>query len=260
MQKTGCTHIASILDTLFDGQTIGKHNRASEQDIQSEVFFLSSIRNPWEWYLSLWTFGVQGNGGLRNRLTKRSIRKSIKTALKNPARNFMIPFIEPFRNTKQWESVYDSSDNITSFRSWLKLIHAPNNSTLLGEEYGNTVITQFAGLMTHRYLFLCCKGLDKLKSTTTVENHEGLVSFDQKNCYIDFFVRQEHLEEDLCLGLDKIRKLSDEEKMMVFIKKKTNTSKRALTISDYYDQSSIDLIRGREKLIIEKFGYTPPMV
>ena len=90
MQKTGCTHIASLLSSLFNGEQIGKHNAAPADDItQKDKFFLSSIRNPWDWYLSLWTYGIQGSGGLRNRLTTRNLTRSLSQTMKNPTENVL---------------------------------------------------------------------------------------------------------------------------------------------------------------------------
>jgi len=71
IQKTGCTHIASLLSMLFNGEIIEKHNTTTPEQIKSTKYILSSIRNPWDWYLSLWTYGVQGNGALMQRLTKK---------------------------------------------------------------------------------------------------------------------------------------------------------------------------------------------
>jgi hypothetical protein len=254
MHKTGCTHITSILDTIFNGEHLAKHSRAKAKDIKSNRFFLSSIRNPWDWYLSLWTYGVQGNGGLRNKLTERNISKSFKSAIVNPVRNLSAPFKEPFRDIIQWRNVYES-DNVHNFRRWLELIHLPSNSGIIGEGYDDTEIADFAGFMTHRYIFLCCKRLNKHNFNGDFKNLE---EFDEKNCYIDHFVRQEYLEKDLCNGLEKVLNLTQYTKSSIYNKKKTNTSKRLLEIGDYYDQKSIDIVSKRDKLIINKFNYLPP--
>ena len=259
MQKTGCTHIASLLSSLFNGEQIGKHNAAPADDItQKDRFFLSSIRNPWDWYLSLWTYGIQGSGGLRNRLTTRNLTRSLSQTMKNPTENYRSLFDELTKDVKLWDNLYSDSNDINSFRKWLKHIHEPSNSRYLGEGYGNTKIYSFCGFMTYRYLYLCCQNIDLLKKSKTVSNFQDLVQFDQANCYIDFFVRQESLESDFCEAIEKIRSLSDEERALIYEAKKTNTSKRKLLISDYYDDETIDLILTRDALLIEKFGYTPP--
>lgn len=39
MHKTGCTHIASLLSMLFNGEIIGKHNTATSEQLKSTQFF-----------------------------------------------------------------------------------------------------------------------------------------------------------------------------------------------------------------------------
>ncbi|HFD31101.1 MAG TPA: hypothetical protein ENJ28_00100 [Gammaproteobacteria bacterium] len=258
MQKTGCTHIASILSKLFDGKKIGKHNAATPEQLASNRYFISSIRNPWDWYLSLWTFGVQGNGGLRYRLTNRDLRGCIKSIIKNQNRSYHALFLELTKDTNVWRSVYDRSDNIESFRRWLRLMNDPKNSHFLGEGYGDTAITDLCGFMTYRYLYLCCRNVEKMKEPGLVLDFKDIVQFDADNCYIDFFIKQESLEDDLCKAIEKVRPLTQNERDLIFGKGKKNTSKRSLLISDYYDKESIELIRSRDRLLIDKFDYSFP--
>ncbi|MCP3673342.1 MAG: hypothetical protein GY829_02560, partial [Gammaproteobacteria bacterium] len=138
MQKTGCTHIASLLNSLFDGKQIGRHNAATLEQITNIKHFISSIRNPWDWYLSLWTYGVQGNGALMNRLTKKNLLSSIKKTIIDPKKNYPSLLHELSKNPALWRDVYNNSNDVESFRKWLKLIHNPSNSHLLGEGYGST--------------------------------------------------------------------------------------------------------------------------
>lgn len=258
MQKTGCTHIASILSELFDGEIVGTHNAATQDQLTSNQYFISSIRNPWDWYLSLWTFGVQGKGGLMHRLTKRKLRRGLKSTLKNPIRNYNSLFFELSKDINTWRSVYDRSDNVESFRRWLRLVHDPKNSHFLGEGYGNTAITNLCGFMTYRYLYLCCRSVEKMNDSGFISDFKDVVQFESDNCYIDFFIKQESLEEDLCEAIQKVRLLTQNERDRILGIGKINTSKRSLLISDYYDKESIELIRSRDSLLIEKFDYSFP--
>jgi hypothetical protein len=260
MQKTGCTHIATLLSNLFDGRQIGKHNAATEDQITSNRYFISSTRNPWEWYLSLWTFGVQGNGALMHRLTKRHFSRCIKSAIKHPKKACAGLLDELSKSVSLWRSVYTRSDDVESFRKWLKLMHNPRNSHFLGEGYGQTVITHLCGFMTYRYLGLCCRNIMELNNSRGISNYADLARFENENCYIDFFIRQESLEDDLCKAVEKLRPLTHEEKELIYSAKKTNTSKRSLSISDYYDEESIELISSRDRLLIEKFDYFAPQI
>jgi hypothetical protein len=260
MQKTGCTHIATLLSNLFDGRQIGKHNPATEDQIKSDKYFISSIRNPWDWYLSLWTFGVQGDGALMHRLTKRHFSHCIKSAFKHPKKACADLFYEFSKDVNLWRGVYDKSDNVESFRKWLKLMHDPRNSHFVREGYGQTAIAHLCGFMTYRYLGLCCRNVMELNNPRLISNYADLVRFENDNCYIDFFIRQESLEDDLCKAIEKLCPVTHEEKELIYNAKKTNASKRSLSISDYYDKESIELIASRDRLLIEKFDYLPPKI
>lgn len=256
MQKTACTHIAKLLAQLFKGEIIGKHNVATPEQIKSHPYFIGSIRNPWDWYLSLWTFGVSGRGALMYHLTKRNLLPTFKTMLKHPKTGYQ-PWLNALtKDVKTWRSVYSHSDDITAFRRWIALIHSSNNCNTLGQDNRYQNISQYVGLMTYRYLLLYCYDNQQL-TVMNFSQFKQLYQFEQDTCYIDYFVRQEALETTLSHAIEHIRPLTTKEKSFIINAKKANTSIRMLSINEYYDQKSIDLIQNRDRLIIEKFNYSP---
>ncbi|NQZ68175.1 MAG: hypothetical protein HRT89_08895 [Lentisphaeria bacterium] len=258
MQKTGCSHIAFLLSKLFDGQIIGKHTPAPQEDIESNTYIISSIRNPWDWYLSLWTFGVQGGGSFMKNLTERKPLDALKSAIRNPKKNGMAMFREFTKDVSSLNKVYDKSDSVESFRTWLKMVHHPDNRRSSGH-YEKTAIIDFAGYMTFRYLRLCCQNVRQLNDPKLIANFSDLSEFENANCYVSFFIRQESLEDGICETVEKFRALTEEEKEFIYGAGKTNTSHRPLSISDYYDKETVELIGSRERLLIEKFDYPPPL-
>jgi hypothetical protein len=259
LQKTGCTHIADLLSQLFEGEQMGSHNAVIKN--QNNSIYISSIRNPWDWYLSLWAYGVQGKGGVMSRLTKRNRRKALKQALdesssKNNTTQERLNKVT--LNVSKWLELYEDNSNVASFRKWLKLIHDPKNAGLIGEGYGDKGIAKHCGFMTYRYMKLCCSEFTHLKRCDAVSSYVDLVKFDKKNCYIDYFIRQESLEADLCEVIESVRPINQAERQLIWGAKKTNTSVRPLSISEYYNKESIDLVNRRERLLIEKFGYQFP--
>lgn len=249
LQKTASSHIARILPRFFEGEIVGEHNSATPKQLNSQRVFISSIRNPWDWYLSLWTFGIIG-GRVRKRLT---MEPTIKSFLKNISLDH---FEKERARAALFRSVYDDNRNVESFRSWLKMIHSEEYSGLFKKGY--TSVSPICGIMTFRYLNLCCKNTQKFKQRKAISNLDDLVQFDKDNCYIDFFIRQESLEDDFCEAIEKVRPLTQEEKDSIYGAKKTNTSKRSLSISDYYDQECIDLVQNRDQLLVDKFDYSFP--
>lgn len=257
MQKTASSHIAEVLMQLFDGQIIGKHNCASAKQIKITPYFIASMRNPWDWYLSLWTFGVGGRGGLWARLTRKNsldLLRKIRQDPKNISQHW-VNFLR--KDTKKWQGVYQNRDDIATFRQWLALIHNPDNATELGEGYGSSDLSHQVGFMTYRYLYLhCC--LNPQSQYSDLNNFTALKNFDAKYCYIDYFIRQENLESNFLAAIKPIKSLSKAEKSLIRNAKKTNVSVRKYQLADYYDPESIDLVLQHDRLLVEKFNYSPP--
>ena len=68
LQKTGGSHILRLLSQWVKGEIVGKHNRLNWEN--AGKFVVGSIRNPWDWYVSLWAYGVGGQGAIRARTHK----------------------------------------------------------------------------------------------------------------------------------------------------------------------------------------------
>lgn len=270
MQKTGGNHIAGLMAQLFAGERVGRgaswHNPATAAQLKSTPYFIGSIRNPWDWYVSLWTFGVGGRGALRQQLTRRNLLPALKATLKNP-REYRRCIAALRRDVNTWRNVYRRNDDVVSFRRWLALLHGSNPRDRSWQDDGYYPVSHQIGLMTYRYLFVHCRYPINAQSKPVNSNwnanpdfsrFEQLHAFDQQACYIDYFIRQETLTENLCAAVEKIRPLSAAEKTMIVNADKTNASLRPLPLIDYYDQASLDLIGARDRLIIDKFNYQPP--
>ena len=64
LHKTGCTFTRLVLAELFSDscRIVGKHNLVETipQDVLGDFETktkIGNIRNPWDWYVSLWAFG-----------------------------------------------------------------------------------------------------------------------------------------------------------------------------------------------------------
>lgn len=254
LQKTASSHIAKLLAKLFDGQIIGKHNKPSTAQLTTAPYVLGSIRNPWDWYLSLWAFGVGGNGLILEILTQKKSKKAFKNWLKNPISGYKSLMTTLQKDVELWRRVYTNSEDVSAFRTWLNLIHQTEHCQILPQ-----VINPNFGLMTNRYVSLYCSNeTELLNISQNISQSKCLQQFDKKSCYVDYFIRQENLEQSLFEAIAPIKTLSKLEKSYILNTQKTNTSNKALALTDYYDKSSIDLIYQRDSLIIDKFNYLPP--
>ena len=123
MQKTGCTHIAAIMKRICPGETIGKHNAPTPEERISDRHFISSIRNPWDWYLSLWTYGAQGQGGIASKLTRRHWKGPARNLLRNPQGGIKALRREYSKDVAGWRRSYRDSNDVNACQWPLILTH-----------------------------------------------------------------------------------------------------------------------------------------
>lgn len=257
LQKTASNHIVALLQQLFEGQTIGRHNCASLEQLKTTPYFIASIRNPWDWYVSLWAFGVGGRGSLRHYLTEKNYADLARAVYSNPKHSYQHCASWLKKDPKKWRAVYQRSDDVAAFRQWLLQLQHPKND--LPDGYSRSGINGWVGFMSYRYLCLCCHFKHWSKQLKLPLNDlEALQRFDRQYCYIDYFIRQENLAATVIDAVERIRPLSATEKSLIQNHTKTNTSRRPFALADYYDQQAIDLVAARERLLIEKFNYLPP--
>jgi hypothetical protein len=259
LHKSGSTHIAKLLSRLVDGRRKGKHNPATPALLESGRNFLGSIRNPWDWYVSLWAYGCDRKGAVyiitRDqgllRLLGLGWRADFKRALER-LRN------QKPRNPKAWRRVYADVNDVSCFRDWLYMMNDETYWEEFGEGYAYSPVNRFAGLLTYRYVRLFCRQSDEAHHEN-LASFEELLSYERQNCYIDHFIRTENLEDDLLAALGRIGVLIPEDRQAeVRASKRTNTSSRKGSTASFYDEGTVSLISDREKLIIKKFGYTAP--
>lgn len=255
LHKTGCTHITRLLENTIPGQVIGKHNAPSPALINSPRLFVGSIRNPWEWYVSLWAYGCDQRGGVYHKVTKsNSIISLCRDWLVDPVYSASLLLNKVSRQPELWRQCYADVDDAAAFRRWLYMIHDCKHWHDFGQSYGKYPMSHVAGMLTYRYLRLFCKTDFK-----NINSLEQLQAFEKNNCYINYFIRNENLEQGFLAALDLAGiVLADDKKHLVNSIEKTNTSSKKHGAAYYYDADTIKLVRDREKLIIDKFAYQAP--
>lgn len=256
MQKTGCTHIASLLSKHVGGKQHGLHNWLESYD--TNKFIVGSVRNPWDWYVSLWAYGCSQRGGFQRRLTSHhSLGTLLKRGLKRKFREVMK---EPRKPISLWKSTYEDPDNQENFRKWLKLVYDPRRKTDLGEDYSYSSISSFAGFMTYRYCYLHLRDFFRKRNFAGINDIDELRAFDKTHNLLDGIIRTESLEDDFIrvvqraghkLSKATIKAIKDSSKV------KTNPSQHRST-SYYFDEETRNLVSQKEEFIIEKYGYKPP--
>ncbi|MEK8034128.1 hypothetical protein AACH06_25160 [Ideonella sp. DXS29W] len=268
LQKTGSTHIKQLLRELVGGLNDGKHNTPDRALLSRGLPFVGSVRNPWLWYLSLWSYGCQGKGELFQRLTneKRWQRLREKAASRQPTQENSAEGARPGAPSPErrlpldWDverarSWYADPDDAHAFREWLQAVLARRAMRqMLMAGYGKSPLGKAAGLMTYRYFSLFVQGADQLGPM--FDSLPALQVMDRSNCIVSHFIRNESLATDFIETLEACGvPLNDAQRDQVLSARKVNTSTRPHGPSYYYDDESIKLVARREKFIIDKFGY-----
>ena len=251
LHKTGCTHIRNILNELFDGELIGKHNQAYPELFSGKRVFLGSVRDPWGWYTSLWGYGCDNKGVVFQNVTRYDPHRELGWVSN--------PFAVPSENPREWMDTYKNINDAGAFRAWLRMMNDANYFTDIGEGYGLCSVNRVAGFTTYRYLKLFCTKLGEQEKLNRLFTFEQIKNYENDNCFIDRFIRIESLEDDLFRVLEESGvKIPSNIKSEILEQPKTNISSRKHGSEFYYDIESENLVAERERLIIEKFGYVAP--
>lgn len=234
LTKTGCTYTEELLAKLLKGTKAGRHMRLGEVSKSYPGGFSSrlkvgNVRNPWDWYVSLWAFGCMGEGALYRNLVRRS-------------------------DDEDMHRLYSDVNNALLFREWLTIILSDDNSSKIDSIEDSPPIFEFAGLYTYRYLkqYTQVPGRRIMK----LRNLRELQRLDQKKNFIDVFLKTENLDMDLVQLLQRIDAPSDVMENYYLIRdtvERNNSSRRNYRY--YYDDYARDIIRAKDRYIVDKHGY-----
>ena len=268
LHKTASTHIEHVLADAFGGEKIGKHNRLDFDPGDRLVF--GSVRNPWSWYVSLWTFGSLRKSGrmyswaTHDRPRRRGIVGRSRTEITDGRRDLRRAWIEfaaeRRRPVEEWRYVYGDIDDPNRFRTWLRMMHDPARAHDLGHDYAGSSIHRIAGLLSFRYLWLFSRDGDAVVAPDTFASSQDLLSFDAEQNLCREVIQIERLTPDLARVLERAGYDRSHPRVMQAeeASRSTKNVSRRHPIAYYYDADSVELVRAREQLVIQRYGYEPP--
>lgn len=266
LHKTGGSHIGKWLAKLAPGEQIGKHNRVPAHLRQR--YIVGSVRNPWDWYVSLWGYGCGGQGAVYHKATRGLSLAYVVRQLGTEMGHAGYPIQAMLRQTLSdlqyspatWQAVYRDADDAGAFREWLHMMMNVRRRLEVGEGYGFSPVSRWAGILTYRYLKLFTSLDARLYGDDTLGTEAGALNALRAHKLVRSIIRTEQLEEDLIEALTSAGyPLTPEQQADVHRgrSEKTNTSKRRDT-SFYYDAPTSRLVLERESLIIREHGYVAP--
>ena len=256
--KTGCSYIREVLsENIQEGFLTTAHDTINEDLLKSNCLFIGSIRNPLDWYVSLWAYGClkRKKDPLYSNLTSRRINPfRLSSINKNYLKKTKFIYDQFFKNINQNKSLYSDPYNVKKFREWIKIILKHPNKNQLGEQYALSNTNKFIGYMTFHYLvrFINPKKLHKLFNNE-INNYEDLKNFDIKYNFIKSMIKFENIDKNILNVFNQANITVDKKK--IFEKHPVNLSRRLKNAMDYYDDETIKLVHQNDQLIFEKYKY-----
>ena len=233
------------------------HGRLPESILNSDRIIAASVRNPWDWYVSVWAYGCDGEGALYDKLTgSRKLQgHGYRESLITGVSNFLY---ELRRSRRPWRETYIDSSSPVLFRRWLTALLDPERSRDLGESYDRSPLSRFAGFYTYRYCLMFHRTVEHLYNGD-VCNQESLMEADRRLNIIQYMLRTEDLTDGILELLERAGITIDSNvRDEILVMNRTNPSSRKKDISFYYDKATSDLVGNRDALIVNKYGYRPP--
>lgn len=256
--KTGCSFIREIFSKkIKDGVLTKIHDSITDELMLSDKIKVGSIRNPYDWYISLWSFGclMQKRDPLFSNLTKRKLNPKRIINIKGNYKEKVHFLFDQFRKDINFnKELYSNPYNTDNFKNWIKLLFDNKKKNYIGEHYSISNTNKFIGYMTFHYL---------IRFTNKNFHHElfdkSLISYDDikkfylKNNYIDNFIVFEKLNESLVNLFNLIDLNVSEEDLNK--EKPVNKSKRLPNIDEYFDEETKGFVKKYDALIFEMHNY-----
>ncbi len=126
LEKTGISTIKKFLkDHIDDGKITRPHDNVTNELLEKKLYFIGSIRNPLDWYISRWSYGCmmkEDDSMYKNLIKKRISYSRINNIDQQYIKKIIYLKNQLFKNSKYWNNLYSDPYNAENFREWLKSI------------------------------------------------------------------------------------------------------------------------------------------
>lgn len=221
---------------------------------------ISSIRNPWDWYVSLWAYGCSNRGRIYIDATRSKLGGALHVLKMSKSnlvirRNVHMHLIDELkRSPSLWVKRYANADDPEAFKLWLKAIMSDDKTALSQFGYSRLAISKSVGLYSFRAARMAIEEPIWDAVVPHLTSPDELKTFWEEKNLIQRYIRVEYLEDDLSAILND---LGNDVTSAELKTTKINSSKHR-HFSEYYDQETVELVNQRDQLVIQKFGYSAP--
>lgn len=223
MQKSGSSYVRQFLLACcsLPLKHYDQHGRI-RADYDPRAYHFITIRHPFALYVSLFRYGLSGEGLLRFELTKRG-----------------------------YEDLYQP--NAEAFEHWMAFMLDDENARALGESFKDVAGRGF-GFQTFRFLALSFA--EPIKKLQTVSDYSGVVALYEQSNILDKVIRNESLSEELRdLATRRAPQFFDQAKAESFLNKRerVNASSTQLSVDYTLSPALMQRFEEKERFLLDRF-------
>ena len=253
MPKTGTTFLRNFFSQYNDIELTIHHETLNENKRYYLLKFknrIGTIRNPYEWYLSLWKWSCRERTGSLIYKDLISIRLKLRR-LKLNHRLFSYVFTQITKDRKKLKILFDDVNSKKNFNKFLNILLSFKKRHLIGSEY-SFVPFENLGYMT--YIFFSQNVLRENYNVMYNNNYKlrEILSLNNSNLYTNNFFKTENLNKNLKKFL-----LKNNFKIKSFEILNNNSTPKFLNknLKKFFSRKNILLIEKKEDYIFKKFRY-----
>jgi hypothetical protein len=238
--RTGSTHVFRLFDEVVNHKPVKAFRHASltkgrPLGMTGGKTVFATVRNPWDWYVSLWAYGSDGKSAIRRHLS-------------------------PHVGGEDMAALYDRDDPKASFSRWLNMMHDPAElNRVMKEHLPESGLAPVIGLYTYRFLRVTTRWPRLLLRKPFVSGPDGAVEHHARFKAYGTLMRNESLTDDLVAFAERFPGSFTPDAVKTIRaadEKPRNTSSRSLkSYRDYYSDADAALVAERDAFFVKEFGY-----
>lgn len=240
--KTGSEHLRNLFPAITDEKEVRLKRHAPLTSARPYTWtggklVFATVRNPWDWYVSLWSYACEGKGGIYR-------------------------FFSEALSRKEMQPMFDRQDPANSFRKWLRAVNDKEfNERVIRNNMPESGLAGTVGLYTFRFMRVTTPYPTLFLKRWLVPSIDAAIRYQRWLGLYTEVLRSESLNADLIKLVTKYRnrchfKPDAEATIEEMGKRPRNTSTRILpSFHDYYDDETRALVAEKDRLFLELFGY-----
>ena len=253
MPKTGTTFLRSYFKQYKEVELTNHHETLNQNKRYNLLKFrnkIGIIRNPYDWYLSMWKWSCKNKRGSPIYSDLTSVRLKLKR-LRISKRLIEYIKVQIVKDRNSLKKLFLDVNSKKNFNKFLDIMLSFKNRYLIGSEY-SFVPHRNLGYMT--YIFFCQNLLRSDYNIMYLSKYSlsKILDHNNKKLYTNIFFKTENLNKSLKYFLKKNK---------IKVKKFNNlednsTSKNFRSNYKYFfSKKNILLIEKKEDFIFQKFKY-----